>query len=93
MTAPNPHLRKPEHGLAEGGSETDEHSILMKPQPEPPTQEVLAGLVERVTFHNEENGFCVLRAKARGHRELVTVVAHAATISVGHLGVGRAIRR
>jgi hypothetical protein len=22
--------------------------------------EVLAGLVERVTFHNEENGFCVL---------------------------------
>ena len=65
----------------------------MKPQPEPPTQEVLAGLVERVTFHNEESGFCVLRAKARGHRELVTVVGHAATISVGHLGVGRAIRR
>ena len=29
--------------------------------------EVLAGLVERVTFHNEENGFCVLRVKARGH--------------------------
>jgi hypothetical protein len=38
----------------------------MKPQPEPSTQEVLAGLVERVTFHNVENGFCVLRAKARG---------------------------
>src|SRR5438105_1713835 len=29
-------------------------------------QEVLAGLVERVTYHNAENGFCVLRAKARG---------------------------
>ncbi len=28
--------------------------------------EDLAGLVERVTFHNEENGFCVLRLKARG---------------------------
>ena len=26
-----------------------------------PTTEVLAGLVERVTFHNEDNGFCVLR--------------------------------
>jgi exodeoxyribonuclease V alpha subunit len=26
--------------------------------------EVLAGLVERVTFHNPENGFCVLRLKA-----------------------------
>ena len=28
-------------------------------------QEVLAGLVERVTFHNTESGFCVLRTKAR----------------------------
>ena len=54
----------------------------MKPTPESSTQEVLAGLVERVTFHNVENGFCVLRAKARGHRDLVTVVGHAAIISV-----------
>jgi exodeoxyribonuclease V alpha subunit len=46
-------------------------------------QEVLAGLVERVTFHNEENGFCVLRTKARGHRDLVTVVGQAASISAG----------
>ena len=55
----------------------------MKPTPESSTQEVLAGLVERVTFHNAENGFCVLRAKARGHRDLVTVVGHAAIISAG----------
>ena len=55
----------------------------MKPQLQSPAQEVLAGLVERVTFHNTENGFCVLRAKARGHRDLVTVVGHAATISAG----------
>src|SRR5205809_5999257 len=55
----------------------------MKPQPQASTQEVLAGLVERVTFHNSENGFCVLRAKARGHRDLVTVVGHAATIAAG----------
>ena len=54
-----------------------------KPQPESSTQEVLAGLVERVTFHNSDNGFCVLRAKARGHRDLVTVVGHAAIISAG----------
>jgi exodeoxyribonuclease V alpha subunit len=46
-------------------------------------QEVLAGLVERITFQNGENGFCVLRAKARGHRDLITVVGHVATISVG----------
>src|SRR6201997_5180950 len=55
----------------------------MKPTPEPSAQEVLAGLVERVTFHNAENGFCVLRAKARGHRDLVTIVGHAAIISAG----------
>src|ERR1700675_4156485 len=55
----------------------------MKPQPESSIQEVLAGLVERVTSHNAENGFCVLRAKARGHRELVTVIGHAAIISAG----------
>src|ERR1700712_2186795 len=55
----------------------------MKPTPEPSAQEVLAGLVERVTYHNAENGFCVLRAKARGHRDLVTLVGHAATISAG----------
>ena len=35
--------------------------------------EVLAGSIERVTFHSAESGFCVLRIKARGHRELVTV--------------------
>src|SRR5262245_8989267 len=57
--------------------------IRVRPQAEPPTQEVLAGLVERVTYHNEENGFCVLRIKARGHRELVTVIGHAAVISAG----------
>jgi hypothetical protein len=62
---------------------TDDPTICMKPQPESSTQEVLAGLVERVTFHNAENGFCVLRAKARGHRELVTVIGHAAIISAG----------
>ena len=45
--------------------------------------EALAGLVERVTFHNEENGFCVLRVKARGQRDLITVLGHAAMISAG----------
>src|ERR1700720_2477866 len=45
--------------------------------------EVLAGLVERVTFHNEEDGFCVLHVKARGQRDLITVLGHAAMISAG----------
>ncbi|MCY4467583.1 MAG: ATP-dependent RecD-like DNA helicase [Thiotrichales bacterium] len=55
----------------------------MKQQSPSSDREVLAGAVERVTFHGEESGFCVLRVKARGHRELVTVVGHAATVSAG----------
>jgi exodeoxyribonuclease V alpha subunit len=45
--------------------------------------EVLAGLVDRVTFHNSENGFCVLRVKPRGQRDLITLVGHGAMISAG----------
>ncbi len=54
------------------------------PEPNRPAgtdREALAGLVERVTFHNLENGFCVLRVKVRGQRDLVTVVGAAAMIS------------
>jgi exodeoxyribonuclease V alpha subunit len=47
------------------------------------SSEALAGLVERVTFHNPDNGFCVLRVKARGQRDVVTVVGHAPVISAG----------
>jgi hypothetical protein len=57
------------HGIRRVAREerTGDPSGFMKPTQESSTQEVLAGLVERVTFHNAENGFCVLRAKARGH--------------------------
>jgi exodeoxyribonuclease V alpha subunit len=57
----------------------------MKVQPEQSTQELLAGLVERVTYHNAENGFRVLRIKARGHRDLVTALA---TLPRSRLGNG-----
>ncbi len=46
-------------------------------------REPLSGLVERVTFHSPESGFCVLRVKVRGHRELVTVIGSAASIQAG----------
>lgn len=36
-----------------------------------------------MTFHNADNGFCVLRVKVRGRRDLVTVVGHAALVSAG----------
>ncbi len=48
-----------------------------------PPLEALSGLVERVTFHSPESGFCVLRVKARGERDLVTVVGQTAMISPG----------
>lgn len=53
------------------------------PRPTNSDQEVLAGLVERVTFHSPDSGFCVLRTKARGHRDLITVVGHAAMVAAG----------
>ena len=52
-------------------------------QPAQSPSEVIVGNVERVTFHSEESGFCVLRVKARGHRDLVTTIGHAAMISAG----------
>src|SRR5437870_8818172 len=36
--------------------------------------EQLSGTIERVTFHNPENGFVVLRVEVRGVRGPVTVV-------------------
>ena len=54
-----------------------------KPSSSSPPREALAVLVERVTFHNPGNGFCVLRVRARGHRDLVTTVGHAASIFAG----------
>ena len=53
------------------------------PAPRPADEEVIAGSVERLTFHNPENGFSVLRVQARGRRGLITVVGHAAAISPG----------
>ncbi|MFC1794168.1 hypothetical protein ACFL3Q_11340 [Planctomycetota bacterium] len=35
--------------------------------------EHVSGLVERVTFHSDESGFCVLHVTVRGHRDHTTV--------------------
>ena len=47
-----------------------------------PTEEI-AGLVERVTFFNEESGYAVLRVKVRGQRDLVTVLGSVPSVSAG----------
>ena len=45
--------------------------------------ENLSGLIERVTFFNEETGFAVLKVKAKGHRELLSVVGTLPSVSPG----------
>ena len=45
--------------------------------------EYLSGMVERITYHNSENGFCVLRIKVKGHKDLVTLTGNVPSISVG----------
>src|SRR5271168_311016 len=59
------------------------HDVTMARTSMVSSTEVLAGLVDRVTFHNSESGFCVLRVKARGQRDPITVIGHAAMISAG----------
>ena len=43
----------------------------------------LSGLVERITFHNEDTGFAVLKVKVKGRRDLVPVVGVVAAVSPG----------
>jgi exodeoxyribonuclease V alpha subunit len=59
-------------------------TINRKPQ-QPPSQEFerLDGLVERVTFHNADSGFCVLRLHVKGERELVTLVGFVPSVTPG----------
>jgi len=45
--------------------------------------ETLTGLIERVTYHNPENGFAVLRVVVKGRQDLVTVVGSATSVSAG----------
>ncbi|OYX68003.1 MAG: hypothetical protein B7Y79_00535, partial [Rhodospirillales bacterium 35-44-4] len=45
--------------------------------------ESLSGIIERITFHNAETGFCVLRVKVKNKRDLITVISHVPFISAG----------
>jgi len=45
--------------------------------------EYLSGIVERITYSNEENGFSVVKIKAKGFPDLVTVVGNLAAVNVG----------
>jgi exodeoxyribonuclease V alpha subunit len=58
------------------------HHMVQTSIHDTPTEH-LAGSVERVTFHSEETGFCVLRVKVRGRWDLETVVGTAPSITPG----------
>jgi exodeoxyribonuclease V alpha subunit len=52
------------------------------PERRPATEEI-SGLIERVTFHNDESGFCVLRVKTPGHRGETTVIGALPAVTAG----------
>lgn len=45
--------------------------------------ESLSGVVERITYYNELNGFSVIKIRSKGFSELVTVVGNMPVINVG----------
>jgi exodeoxyribonuclease V alpha subunit len=49
----------------------------------PANNSKLTGLIERVTFHNPENGFCVIKVKVQGKKNLVTVISNSPSIFAG----------
>ncbi|MGZ8995466.1 MAG: YrrC family ATP-dependent DNA helicase, partial [Rhodospirillales bacterium] len=73
------HIQQSRRAVSDVGRGT----VSSRGSPAPTAKENLAGLVERVTFQNDDSGFCVLRVKARGQRDLITVVGHAAAIGAG----------
>src|SRR5437764_1870029 len=48
-----------------------------------PSNEQISGLIERVTFHSDESGFCVLRVKVKGQPDDVTVVGSLPSVTAG----------
>jgi exodeoxyribonuclease V alpha subunit len=52
------------------------------PERRPVTEEI-SGVIERITFHSDDSGFCVLRVKARGQREEATVVGSLPSVAAG----------
>jgi exodeoxyribonuclease V alpha subunit len=45
--------------------------------------EYISGVVDRITYSNEETGFSVIKIKSGGFSDLVTVVGNLAAVNVG----------
>ena len=55
----------------------------MSPTPSSAKRSVLRGIVERVTFHTEETGYCVLKVKPDQGRDTVTVIGKTPRVVAG----------
>jgi len=53
----------------------------------------ISGLIGRVTFHNDDSGFCVLRVKERSQREETAVVGSLPSVTAGEWLVAEAVER
>ena len=62
---------------------TDEAFQRIVHQTDHSMPEILHGLIERVTFHNPENGFAVLKVKVKDHSDLLTVVGNTTSVTPG----------
>jgi exodeoxyribonuclease V alpha subunit len=47
--------------------------------------EHISGIVERITYKNEENGYCVIKIKSKGFYDLITVIGSIASVNVGSI--------
>ena len=56
---------------------------LMPAPPAPAKPEILRGFVERVTFHNEETGYCILKVLPDKKRDLATLLGRAPRVVAG----------
>lgn len=47
--------------------------------------EEISGVVERITYTDEEKGFSIIKIKASGYSNLITVVGNISSINVGSI--------
>src|ERR1017187_3444696 len=57
--------------------------MAVAPANSPQPTDKLSGLIDRVTYFNEESGFAVLKVKVGGYRDLVTVVGSLPSANAG----------
>lgn len=84
------HAHKPPRTQTPAQTHQQPHKTPQPSQPQPhnqQTKEYLSGTIERITYHSSENGFCVLRVKAKSHKDLVTVTGNVPTPCVGEYRV------